>query len=762
MLRKFTYRKILLMFMLVHPVLTAPAQIAIHWEKFMQRNDMVFDTLTTKWEEGAFMGNGLLGAMIYMKDSSTLRLDIGRTDVTDHRSGNINELFGQCRLPIGYFLLKPLGRIIRNSARVDLWNAEIRGNITTTKGIIVWRALSFSESNVISFETQCSGDEQNFTWQWVPEVSVSPRLLFPKMVAPAGYAANPQGSLLKTTDKPVINYYHQPMLAGGGYTTAWLSSGKAAKRSYLISVGYAQQGSLSNKEALKNIRYAFGQNKTDRLYAHRNWWHRYYKQSFISMPDRILQSFYWIQLYKLASASRKGKPLIDLMGPWMNATPWPAYWWNLNIELTYSPLYTSNHLDIASGLPAAIDRNKENLINNTPIQFRHNALALGRAGGAGMNAVISVTCDSTDKAKSPGELELGNATWMLYYYWQQYRYSMNKSILIRLFPLLKRSINYYLDILQSQPDGYYHLPYTASPEYPGGITRDCNYDLSLLRWGCQTLLKADILLGTTDTLQQKWRDVLQRITPYPTDRNGLMIGRDVPFSTSHRHFSHMLMIYPLHLMNWDQPENRELIEKSLTHWHSMPAAMQGYSFTGGASIYATMGEGNKARDYLHTLISQFVKPNTMYLESGPVIETPLAATASIQEMFLQSWGDVIKVFPAVPNDWANASFKDLRSEGAFLISAVRKNRQTQWVRIKATANGLCAIKPGLKGLVKIQSTRPMQITDSGDEVYLLRLIKGDEITLYANATALKTTLNEVNTDRNAANPFGKKIKQLNN
>ena len=70
----------------------AYAQGRINWPQFMQRNDMVFDTLTTHWEEGAFMGNGLLGAMVFMKDSNALRFEIGRTDVVDHRKEKINEL----------------------------------------------------------------------------------------------------------------------------------------------------------------------------------------------------------------------------------------------------------------------------------------------------------------------------------------------------------------------------------------------------------------------------------------------------------------------------------------------------------------------------------------------------------------------------------------------------------------------------------------------------------------------------------------------
>ena len=37
---------------------------------------------------------------------------------------------------------------------------------------------------------------------------------------------------------------------------------------------------------------------------------------------------------------------------------------------------------------------------------------------------------------------------------------------------------------------------------------------------------------------------------------------------------------------------------------------------------AMMGHGNESWDIVKTFIQKFVKPNTLYAESGPVIETP--------------------------------------------------------------------------------------------------------------------------------------------
>ncbi len=722
----------------------AQTNSSINWQTFLSRNDMLFDTLTTKWEEGIFSGNGLLGAMLYMQDANTLRLEIGRTDVTDHRDDSVPALFGKARLPIGHFELQPEGKILRNTARLDLWNAEATGKITTDKGTIQWRMLTLSQPNAIVFETKTSNGENDFGWEFRPEVSISSRTRFNE--APKGYVANPAFELSKNQN---VIYCRQPMLAGGDYSTAWISENTSSGRTFFISVSIDKKNS-SVADVVSAVNHAAAGNLKQLVDTHRRWWHQYYKESFVSIPNAQMESFYWIQQYKLASATRADQPALDLMGPWFRYTPWPAYWFNLNIQLTYSPLFTANRTELVNAFVQMFDEGKNNLKRNVPLEFRHNAMAIGRSATRDLYSPIKVFQQLDTTATNP-DLELGNLTWCLYYYWMQYQYTMDESLKEKLFPLLKGSINYYLDIMAKGEDGKWHLPYTYSPEYPKGVTRDCNYDLSLFRWGCETLLK----IHPDDNLASTWKDVLKNLTDYPTDANGLRIGRDVAFSQSHRHYSHMLMIYALHLMNWDQKENRQLIRKSLEHWHSFKGALQGYSFTGGASMYAMMGEGDKALNYLDELLDRFIKPNTMYLETGPVIETPLSAATSIQELLLQSWGDKIRVFPAVPASWNDVSFENLRTEGAFLVSAVRKDGKTKWVRIKSLAGAPCVIHPDMDGMVMIKGSNA-KLTSLGNGLYSIALRKNGEVILYENESDLSIKIDAVHPGTGKANSWGTK------
>ena len=81
------------------------------------------------------MGNGLLGTIVFKDDQqpNSLRFEIGRTDVYDHREKG-SAMHDRVRLPIGQLLLTPAGMITNTRMRTDLWNAEIRGDITTSCG----------------------------------------------------------------------------------------------------------------------------------------------------------------------------------------------------------------------------------------------------------------------------------------------------------------------------------------------------------------------------------------------------------------------------------------------------------------------------------------------------------------------------------------------------------------------------------------------------------------------------------------------------
>ena len=158
----------------------------------------------------------------------------------------------------------------------------------------------------------------------------------------------------------------------------------------------------------------------------------------------------------------------------MALTQWPAAWWNLNVQLSYWTTYPSNHLELSRSLSNTIFAGEKNLILNVPQKYRYNSAALARATASDLVGWVREAGASKDGP------EIGLLTWACHNIWLEYRYSMDKEILKKLFPILKRSVNYYLHFLKEEDDKRFHLPSTYSLEY--GSASDCNFDLSLLKW----------------------------------------------------------------------------------------------------------------------------------------------------------------------------------------------------------------------------------------------------------------------------------------
>jgi len=718
-----------------------PVKVKVDWPAFIGRHDLIWDTLPTGFDYGAFLGNGMLGSTIYQDGPNRVRWEMGRSDVTEHRRDN-------ARLPIGGLVLTSVGKIQDGTMRMDLWNAEVRGTITTDKGTITFRSFIHTHEMVLIMDVNSTDGEEDASFAWNARPCIDNRN--------ASRFKDPPNPPAATDTVNGVSVCTQARFAGGEFATAWKGAPLGEGRRVIISIADSFPGRTATEQAVATVEKTMSTDFQALLDSHRAWWHDFYPQSMVSVPDPKLESFYWIQFYKLACASRPHLVPVDLLGPWYRNTSWPRIWWNLNIETLYLPVYTGNQLELGESFTNFIDAKRAN--------FYRNAKDIW--GFDGCATVPHTTCYEGlrgDGSAAPSSyINPGDFTWALHNYYLHYRYSMDHSMVTdqskhAFYPLLRDSINLYLKILKKGEDGKLHLPTLHSPEY--GDDADNNYNLSLLRWGCQTLIELNERYDLEDPLVPTWRQTLGELVPYPVDDNGLRVGANISFVKSHRHWSHILMVHPLHIMTGDQTENRELLEKSVLHWLTVGGSrgINGWSRAAAASLYATLGDGDNAIKQIHGHMAdkRFVRPNTMYIEGSPVIECSIVLNRSLQDMLVQSWGNKIAVFPAIPKDWDSTVFHDLRAEGAFLVSAERKDGKTAWVRIKSLAGEPCRVQPHLSGKATvIINGKQFESGPSADGVYELPLDRGDEAILQAHGYAADLTISPLPADPMEINPFG--------
>lgn len=694
------------------------APVDVNWPEFLARHDLTWEQLPNHWNEGPFLGNGQLGLVAYANcDKNRFDFHLGRADVTDHRGApdlkTSRGIPGRAvgwdfpRLDIGRIALFPAGIIKDGNMRLDLWNAEVTGRIVTDLGEITIRVITLRDRMVHAIEinsTETLPDGQPVPWRWefLPGNPASPRShVFPN--EKKDYVTNPNP---KITQLDGVNICVQPLLAGGDYATAWLEKKSEGGRSAVLYVSTANEVPANDRSAtvaVADLKSAAKEGLPALVQAHRTWWNEFYPRSFLTIPDPRMEAFYWIQLYKFAAASRPDGPPVDNQGPFFRVNQWPGLWWNLNVQLTYWLPNPTNHPELGRNLITEIDRNFDPLLASF-VREQH---------------------------------KLGDFAWVLHNYWLFHRHTGDwKSLQEYWLPKARAVLEAYRPMLKPQPDGRIDLAPMESPEYHGFTSYpNSSYNLALLRWLLSAMIDVDAHERTPSPDAAEWKNLHDHLAPFPVDDNGIMIGSNQPVDASHRHYSHLLALYPLFVLDPDKPDERELVNKSVRHWHQIDNGknLAGYSFSGGAALYATFGEADEARDLLTQFLTGKIGiskllPNTLYVESNnlnPCIETPLSAAVATSELLFQSWGGKLRVFPATPDDWKDAAFHQLRSQGAFLVSALRTDGRTAWVRIQSEAGEPCVLKvPNWKGPLQAAGIDATTIKEIAPGEYQIPLKKG--------------------------------------
>jgi len=722
----------------------------INWPEFMSHHDLIWEELPLQWNEGAFVGNGQIGMMIYVnKKENNIIFHIGRADVTEHRNAPNNKsaigVIGAngftdfTRFDIGMMTLKPTGKIISCNIRQNIWDAEIKAHFVTDSGAIDFVASCPYNSyvNVVEVNsTEKSASNNSYQWTFKTGRAFPSRMTVKKMDS-IGYVHNPLPQLF---EKDGYHYCEQSLNAGGDYATVWKEQQGNKANSSVFYMTTANEIPAAKQSAIKGRQYiedvlkdGLEKTKVDS----RLWWHAFYQKSFLSIPDAKMESFYWIQLYKMATCSRPDGPAIDLFGPYFRTSTWPYHWWNLNIQLTYWPVYASNHLELGENYISIVDDNFEALLE----RFK--------------------------------EKQLGDFAWAMHNYYWQYSYAGDwKALKEKWLPKATEIAEAYQTKLVRNDAGKLELLPLGSPEFKGFATfPNTNYNLALLRWLLNTLVNVNDKTNAGSKDVGKWKETLADLVPFPVDSNGLMIASNQPFDRSHRHFSHLLGLYPLFQLNPDKKEDKELVVKSVRHWHQIGngKALLGYSFTGASLLYSSLGMGNEALDIMHQFLGDSKHPswmltNTFYVEwdgKSPVIETPLSGAAGVMNFLLQSWGNKIRVFPAMADSWKDASFDQLRAEGGFLVSSSRKEGKTEWVKVKSLAGEPCIVKVNdwSKMVSADKNIRITKTSVSGE--FKVELKKGQEVVLLPTLSTNLLTIAPVQNDKTFFNSYGvKKGQQL--
>ena len=442
----------------------------IDWPAFMARHDMVWERLPTRWTEAPHFGNAMLGSMLY-RTGNAIRLQVFRADVHDHRDNSFGwTAYSRPRFIIGSFELEPVGKIKGGSWRTDLWNAELTGTIQTDHGEIRLRHFVHADEMAIVTELWTAPGEAACHWTWHPEKAESTRGGYPRKPEEIEAFAKKYGDVYRQglklgqpnpegrqeTEGPV-NVWVQDLLYGGQYTTAWADATVGAgHRLHVASIGNSYPARTARDEAVRIVADWRRRDLGPAVESHRRWWHHYYPQSFVSLPETRLETLYWNTIFRFGCTARTGRFVVDTPGIWPQGGGWCYITTDYNIQTALWAVYAANRLEQGGELIEMLHRGAEKLCRNVrPVEWQSDSAYMSLASEPDL-------IGPRDQDMRYWNL-VGCLPWTLHNCWWQYRYSMDDAMLReKLFRLLRRAVNLYLHMLQ-EDSGRLRLPPTYSP-----------------------------------------------------------------------------------------------------------------------------------------------------------------------------------------------------------------------------------------------------------------------------------------------------------
>ena len=699
-------------------------------------HNLVFDSLAKRWDDAMPLGNGMLGALIWQKDGN-LRISLDRADLWDERQVlDLHKFsFKWVRQQVEKKQYDTVQKLGDEPYEASPYPTKIPAGALEFKiaafGKVVSNTLDISRAlNTIVFEngTVCNiyvhANKQAgyFGFENLSSTALIPQLIIPGYnngdKGMAGNSVEGQGLQKLGYAKGTITVknnsilYHQPTWNGHYYEIAvqW----KQFSNNHII--GYWV---ISVDKPVPQHSLLASAGEPTGWEAHQRWWNDFWKKSSISIPDKLLEKQYYLELYKLGCVAHKGAPAITLQAIWTadngNLPPWKGDFHNdLNTQLSYWPCYTSNHLNEAATFTDWLWSIKNENKKYTHQYFGVNGLnvpGVVTLHGYAMGGWIQYSLSPTVGA------------WIAQHFYWQWKYSMDKKLLLqKVYPYL-HDVALFAEHITYMENGALKLPLSSSPEYHDNsinawFTSWTNYDLSLIKFLFKAAAEVSDSAGKKEEAK-KWMKLSGRLPGYTINETGLAVAAGQNLDVSHRHMSPYMAIYPLGLLDIENADDKKIIEKSLQHIEQKGTGEWcGYSFSWMACMYARAKQADSAARMLQIFASNFCSVNSFHLNGDQkggqyshftyrpfTLEGNFAFAQGIQEMLLQSNRGYIEVLPAVPESWKDISFVNLRTEGAFLVSVKKEHGNIEEVKIHATQSGTMHIKPPFKTFYLADSHR---------------------------------------------------------
>lgn len=469
---------------------------------------------------------------------------------------------------------------------------------------------------------------------------------------------------------------------------------------------------------------------------HQRRWKEFWSKSFIDIEDKEIENHWYAGLYILAccAGNRHFPP-----GLWGNFStqdnmPWMSdYHMNYNFQAPFYGLPSANHLELMDCIDFSVEQfmpfgeyYARKFLGCRgvyfPVGFGPMALDTSRREGTKEHSLLFL-------GQKSNAAFMATDTVMRWYAGRELQYAREHG-----YPFLKEVGAFWEDYLVFEDgryvdynDAIHEVGYYSSPDYHPTEHDEVNpvISLGLILMTFRCLIDMSKALGEDEDRREKWQHITDNLSKpvIYTGDDGKEYIRATEQGMQYTHLSQQYM-YPA-----GQLGSRSDARLLSAMRNVSERAQEWINDNRFCTYYPTVARLGFAPERIlsgmHGMIDERGLGNGLFRCGGGGIENNSAIVTTIDEMLLQSYEGVIRLFP----DWdysSDASFGTLRADGAFLVSASLKDGiiKAEIFSEKGGTLNVEAPKGGNYALVKDSEAIPF----NGEDISVMT-VPGEKITV---------------------------------